>query len=204
MMLAHAVPSPRTLADAVLPRAGLLHDALLVLCASALTAIAAQLAVPVPWSPVPLTGQTFAVVLTGVLLGPRRAFLAQVIYLAEGAMGLPVFAGGAGGWLRLIGPTGGYLLSFPLAAALTGALACRGWDRRFWTTFAAMLAGSMVIFAVGLVGLAAYLPGEMLLPSGLYPFLPGDVIKAALAALALPAAWRRLDRAPGPDPTLPS
>src|SRR5690242_3764504 len=105
-----------TLADAAFPRAGTLRDTLLVIGASVATALAAQVAIPVPGSPVPITGQTFAVLLTGMLLGPSRAFLAQALYLAEGALGLPVFAGAAAGAAKLFGPTGGYLFAFPLAA----------------------------------------------------------------------------------------
>src|SRR5262249_26180348 len=145
-----------TLADAAWPRAGGLLNVLLVVAASALTAIAAQLAIPVPWSPVPITGQTFAVLLSGALLGPRRAFLAQVLYLAEGAVGLPVFAGASAGAAVLAGPTTGYLISFPFAAALTGALAERGWDRRFSTMVAAMLLGSVVTFGLGLALLSRF------------------------------------------------
>src|SRR5438093_12147166 len=95
-----------TLADVALPRAGKLETLFLVLGASIATAFAAQVAIPVPWSPVPITGQTFAVLLGGAVLGPRRAFLAQALYLGEGAIGLPVFAGGAGGAALLLGPTG--------------------------------------------------------------------------------------------------
>src|SRR6267378_7772382 len=120
-----------TLADVAWPRAGALQNAFLIAGASLVTAAAAQLAIPVPWSPVPITGQTFAVLLTGAALGPRRAFAAQLLYLIEGAAGLPFFAGGAGGAAVLAGPTAGYLLGFPFAAALTGFLAARGWDRRF-------------------------------------------------------------------------
>jgi biotin transport system substrate-specific component len=143
---------------------------------------------------VPITGQTFAVLLTGAVLGARRAFLAQALYLIEGACGLPVFAGGAAGAAMLAGPTGGYLCAFPFAAALTGALAERGWDRRFVTMFAAMLLGSVVIFGVGLVMLSRFLPASNLLAAGLWPFVPGDLIKSALAALAFPAAWRAAGR----------
>src|SRR5436309_9086430 len=149
-----------TLADVAWPRAGLLRDTLLVLAASLVTALAAQVAIPLPWSPVPLTGQTFAVLLSGAVLGARRAFLAQLVYLAEGAFGLPVFAGGALGFAKIVGPTGGYLMAFPFAAALTGALAERGWDRRHLTTFAALLAGSALIFAGGLAWLARFLPAD--------------------------------------------
>lgn len=188
-----------TLADVALPRAGALSNALLVVGASLATALAAQAAVPVPWSPVPITGQTFAVLLSGAVLGARRAALAQVLYLAEGALGLPVFAAGGAGVAKLVGPTGGYLLAFPVAAALTGALAERGWDRRFLSMLAAMLVASGVIFALGLAVLAAFVPADRLLAAGLVPFLPGDLVKAALAALAFPAAWRFAQARKGRD-----
>jgi biotin transport system substrate-specific component len=179
-----------TLADVAIPRAGLTRNALLVVGASVVTALAAQIAFPVPWSPVPLTGQTFAVLLSGAVLGARRAFIAQALYLAEGAFGLPVFAGGGAGLAILAGPTGGYLAAFPLAALLTGALAERGWDRRFVTMLAAMLLGSAVIFALGLLQLSRFVPQAQLFAAGLLPFVPGDLVKSALAALAFPAAWR--------------
>jgi biotin transport system substrate-specific component len=179
-----------TLADVAVPRAGLIRNALLIAAASVLTALAARIAIPVPWSPVPLTGQTFAVLLSGAVLGARRAFLAQALYLAEGAIGLPVFAGGAAGFAIFAGPTGGYLLAFPFAAGLTGALAERGWDRRFITMLAAMLLGSTVIFALGLMQLARFVPQAQLLASGLLPFVPGDLVKSVLASLAFPFAWR--------------
>src|SRR5437867_606745 len=115
-----------TLADVVLPRAGALRDITLIVGASVVTALAAQVAISLPWTPVPITGQTFAVLLTGAVLGARRGFLAQALYLLEGALGLPVFAGGAAGLAKLLGPTGGYLVAFPFAAALVGALCERG------------------------------------------------------------------------------
>ena len=179
-----------TLADAALPRTGAARDILLVALASVATAVAAQVAVHLPWTPVPLTGQTFAVLLSGAVLGWRRAFLAQALYLLEGACGLPVFAGGAAGAHLLAGPTGGYLVAFPFAAALTGFLAERRWDRGFLSMLAALLLGSAVIFGLGLYRLSLFLPGSQVLAAGLYPFLPGDLIKSALAALAFPAAWR--------------
>jgi biotin transport system substrate-specific component len=180
-----------TLADLALPRSSAVTNVLLVVGASIVTSLAAQVAIPVPWSPVPITGQTFAVTLSGAVLGMRRGFLAQALYLVEGAIGLPVFAGGAAGAAVLAGPTAGYLIAFPIAAALTGALAERGWDRRFATMFAAMLLGSVPIFALGLAALARFVPAGGLLSAGLFPFIPGDLIKATLAALAFPAAWRR-------------
>jgi biotin transport system substrate-specific component len=181
---------PLTLADVALPRAGALSNLGLIVGASVVTALAAQVAVPVPWSPVPVTGQTFAVTLSGAVLGARRGFLAQALYLAQGALGLPVFAGGAAGAAVLAGPTAGYLLAFPFAAALTGALAQRGWDRRFATMLPAMLLGSVPVFVAGLAQLSRFIPAEGLLAAGLLPFLPGDLVKATLAALAFPAAWR--------------
>ncbi len=176
-----------TLADLALPRAGWAHNVLLVLGAGLVTALAARLALPLPWSPVPLTGQTFAVLLSGAVLGARRGALAQALYVAQGALGLPVFAAGAAG---LGGPSTGYLLAFPLAAFITGALAERGWDRRFPTTVAAMLLGSAVILASGLAGLAVVLPRAQWVTAGLLPFVPGDVVKSVLAALVLPRLWR--------------
>jgi biotin transport system substrate-specific component len=170
------------------------HNAALIAGAGAVTALAAQVAIPLPWTPVPITGQTFAVLLTGAVLGARRAFLAQALYLLEGALGLPVFAGGAAGVLKLVGPTGGYLMAFPFAAAAVGALCERGWDRRFGSMLAAMLLGSTVFFALGLLQLSRFVPGSTLLAQGLLPFLPGDLIKSSLAALAFPAAWRLVAR----------
>lgn len=182
-----------TLADAALPRADLLRNVLLIVGASLATGIAAQLAVPLPWSPVPLTGQTLAVLLVGMTLGARRGFASLALYLAEGAAGLPVFAGGAAGPAVLVGPTAGYLIAFPFAAALTGALAERGWDRNPFTTIAAMLLGSVVIFAGGLAGLSRFVPADGLLGAGLLPFIPGDLVKTMLAAVAFPVAWRWIE-----------
>lgn len=188
-----------TLADIALPKAGLLTNLMLVVGASLVTALAAQAAIPVPWSPVPITGQTWAVLLSGAVLGARRAFLAQALYLMEGAAGLPVFAGLSAGAHVLAGPTGGYLMAFPFAAAVTGLLCERGWDRRFLTMVAAMLLGSTVIFALGLANLARFVPGEALLAAGLFPFIPGDIVKSSLAALVFPFAWNLVRRGRGPE-----
>jgi len=184
----------RTLADVVLPRSSFLANALLVVAASLLTAAAAQVEVRLPWTPVPITGQTFAVLLSGTVLGARRAFLAQLLYLVEGAAGLPFFAGGAAGFARLAGPTGGYLLAFPFAAAVTGAFAERAWDRKPWTMFLAMLAGSLIVFVLGLAQLSRFVPGPALLAAGFFPFVLGDVTKAALAAGVFPAGWALVRR----------
>lgn len=171
------------------------RSALLVVGFSLLTAAAAQLVVPLPWTPVPLTGQTFAVLLTGALLGPRLGALAMLAYLAEGAAGLPFFRGGAGGVGHFSGATAGYLLAFPAAAYVTGHLAERGWDRRFLTAAAAMALGSLVILASGWAWLALmFKGGAEAFGLGVAPFLPGDVLKVALAAAALPSGWVLLRR----------
>lgn len=185
-----ALSRTMTLADAALPRAGVLQNAALVVLASLLTAAAAQLEIRLPWTPVPVTGQTFAVLLSGVVLGARRAFLAQMLYLLQGACGLPVFSGGAAGALVMAGPTGGYLVAFPFAAFVTGVLAERAWDRKPLTMFVAMLLGSTVIFAVGLAQLSRFVPAGQLVASGLAPFVVGDLVKSGLAALVFPAAWK--------------
>jgi biotin transport system substrate-specific component len=186
-----------TYADLARPRAAttgtataLAFDAGLVVAGSLVVALAAQVAVPLPFTPVPLTMQPFAVLLVGALLGSRRGALAMLAYLAEGAAGLPVFAGGAAGIGRILGPTGGYLMGFVPAAFVTGSLAERGWDRRFLTTWAAMALGSACIFAFGLAWLARFTGPSRVLELGLYPFVVGDVLKQILGALVLPGAWR--------------
>lgn len=169
------------------------YDLALVLTGSLFIAISAQLAVLLPWSPVPVTGQTLAVLLVGALLGSRRGSLAVLTYIAEGALGLPVFAGGAFGLARLWGPTGGYLLGFVLAAALVGWLAEQGWDRRVLTTAAAMALGNLVIYVVGVLGLSAFVGGiQPALAAGVAPFIVGDIFKLTLAALLLPGGWAAL------------
>lgn len=192
-----SVARPLTLADVALPRSRALTNVLLVIAASLVTAGAAQLELRLPWTPVPITGQTFAVLLSGVVLGARRAFLAQALYVFEGACGLPFFSGGAAGLAVLAGPTGGYLAAFPFAASLTGALAERAWDRRPLTMFLAMLAGSVVVFGLGLAQLSRFVPAGGLLASGLLPFVPGDLIKSLLAAGVFPATWRFVSRLGG-------
>jgi biotin transport system substrate-specific component len=171
----------------------LAQDALLVVGFSLVVALSAQIAIPLPGTPVPITGQTFGVLLTGALLGSGRGFLALALYLLEGALGLPVFAQWHSGLHALLAtPSSGYLWACPFAAALVGALAERGWDRRVGTTALAMLAGNAVFYLVGVPWLARFVGTAQALPMGFYPFLPGDLVKLLLAAALLPAAWRRL------------
>jgi len=184
-----------TLVGAVAAPLDWTRSALVVVGFSLLTALAAQMVVPLPFTPVPLTGQTFAVLLTGALLGPRLGALAMLAYLAEGAAGLPFFRGGAGGVGHFSGATAGYLLAFPAAAYVTGALAERGWDRSFLTAAAAMALGSVVILACGWAWLALmFKGGAEAFRLGVAPFLPGDVLKIALAAAVLPTGWALLRR----------
>ena len=186
-----------TMADAILPNATLLRNILLVFGFSGMIAISARLSLTVPWSPVPITGQTFAVLLTGALLGSRLGAMSILAYLAEGAMGLPVFAYGLGGPAILTGPTGGFLMGFVPMAFVVGYLCEQGWDRRPWTAAPAMLAGSVVLYIFGLSWLAYYVPSNALLAAGLTPFIPGDLTKIALATMALPSAWALVNRARG-------
>jgi biotin transport system substrate-specific component len=187
-----------TLVGAVVAPLDWVRSAALVVGFSLLVALAAQVVVPLPWTPVPVTGQTFAVLLAGALLGSRLGALAMVAYLAEGAAGLPFFRGGAGGAGHFAGATAGYLLAFPFAAFVTGHLAERGWDRRFLTAAAAMALGSLVILAGGWAWLALFFRGAgEAFRLGVAPFLLGDLVKIALAAAALPAGWALLRRRAG-------
>jgi biotin transport system substrate-specific component len=185
-----------TLRLAVLPRAGLLADVLLVCAGTALVALAAQVSIHLGFTPVPITGQTFAVLLVGASLGSVRGTASLLLYLLIGLAGAPVYSEQKHGWEVFSGATGGYIVGFVVAAAVVGWLAERGWDRRFATAVSAMLTGSVIIYACGLVWLHHVVGGswENTLTLGLYPFVPGDVFKLYLAALALPGAWRLVER----------
>jgi biotin transporter BioY len=161
---------------------------------SLLTALAAQIVIPI--GPVPITGQTFAVLLTGALLGSRLGAMAMIIYLVEGAVGLPFFYGGHGGIGHILGPTGGYLVAFPAAAFITGAFAENGWDKRFFTAIAAMAVGSIVILLAGWLWFSVLMHTDALaaFKVSVLPHLPGDIIKIFLAAAVLPTGWAVLKR----------
>jgi len=170
-----------------------------VLFVTALTAAGAQVSVPLPFTPVPLTLQPMIVLLGAAALGARLGMLSQVLYLAAGIAGLPVFAASPllpQGAARLLGPTGGYLISYPLAAFVVGWLAERGFDRRYLTAVLAMTAGLVVLFASGLIWLTFALdpahPARAVgaaLRTGLYPFILADLGKVLIAAGALPGLW---------------
>jgi biotin transport system substrate-specific component len=192
----NAYPKAETLTGAVFAPLDWMRSLALVIAFSLLTALAAQVVIPLPL--VPITGQTFAVLLTGALLGSRLGALAMIAYLVEGASGLPFFHAGHGGLQHLAGPTAGYLWSFPVAAFVTGMLAERGWDRRFLTAAAAMFLGSVVILLSGWAWLALwFMPASAALREGVTKFLVGDVIKIVLAAAALPSGWALLQRRKG-------
>jgi biotin transport system substrate-specific component len=167
-----------------------LRDLLLIVGGSLLVAGMAQVRIPLPFTPVPITGQTFAVLVVGAALGPRRGPAALLVYLLEGLLGLPFFAGGTSGLAALLGPTGGYLLGFVAAAWLVGLLAARGMDRRFPGALLAFLIGEIVIYLCGVAWLSAFLGLQRALVAGFLPFVIGDILKMLAAALALPAAWK--------------
>lgn len=184
-----------TMSEVLIPHTGLARDVMLIVAFSLFNAAAAQVSIPLPFTPVPITGQTFTVLLTGALLGSRLGGLSLLLYLAEGAAGLPVFALGRSGLVTLLGPTGGYLIAFPAAAFAVGWLAERGWDRRVLTTALAMVVGNSVIYAGGVPWLARFVGGlAEAVASGMIPFLIGDAVKLVLAAVLLPAGWSILGR----------
>lgn len=170
-----------------------LRDVALVLGGAALTGLAAQLAVPVPGSPVPVTGQTFAALLLGAGLGPRRALASMGLYAAAGMAGMPWFAEGASGAAM---PSFGYIVGMLLAAVAVGALARRGGDRGALRTAGTMAVGTAIIYAVGVpyLALATGMSIGQAVAAGLVPFLIGDALKAALAMGALPTAWKLVGR----------
>jgi biotin transport system substrate-specific component len=185
----------QTLIGAAWPEGSLARPIRLVILAlagSALLTLSAKVQV---WpGPVPVTMQTFVILVLGMSYGWRLGGATLLLYLAEGAIGLPVFAKG-GGIAYFAGPTGGYLVGFVLAAVAAGWLAERGWDRRPATTALAMLAGNIVIYVPGLLWLGMIVGWDKpVLEWGLYPFLIGDLVKLALAAAALPLAWKAVRR----------
>ena len=196
---ANLVPraAARSLLDLLLPRLSAAHNLLLVTGGSLLVAVCAQISLPLPFSPVPVTGQTFAVLLLGTTFGARRSAAALALYLLEGALGLPVFApGGAAGLARIAGPTGGYLLAFPAAAFLAGWILEHIERRAWWNWLLAVLAAEAVIFGAGVWWLHAVALADwpQAAQMGLLPFLPGEIVKVALLAAALPASWWTMER----------
>lgn len=175
----------------------LIYDVVLIIIGSLVIAASAQIAIG--W-PVPITGQTFAVLMIGILFGSKRGSLTVLTYILEGLSGLAFFAQGKAGLIALAGPTGGYLVGFIFAAYIVGLLAEKGWDRRIETTILTMIFGNLVIYAFGLSWLFVLASsGKMthtkgILAVGLYPFIIGDIIKIVLAAALLPVGWKLLNK----------
>jgi len=193
------MPARGTLLDVVSSRADVLPAIRVaaVLFVTVLTIVAAQVSVPLPFTPVPFTLQPMVVLLGGAALGARLGMSAQILYLALGIAGLPVFAASPilpQGFGRLLGPTGGYLMSYPLAAFVTGYLAQRGLDRRYLTSVIAMVAGLAIVFTCGVLWLAfgAHVGLAGAVRTGLIPFIPADIVKVLLAATILPSVWKFL------------
>ncbi len=178
------------------PLAALAVGVVAVLLFANLTAVAGRIAINLPFSPVPITGQTLMVLLSGAALGSRRGAASQIAYLLEGIIGLPVFAGGTSGIGVLLGPTGGYLIGFVACAGLVGWLVERGLCRNAVTGVLTMLAGSALVYVFGAAWLGHFLSGGLpaVLVQGVLPFLPGDVLKSLIAAGVVPSARWTLAR----------
>ena len=174
------------------------RDVVLVVAGAMFIYLTARIAIPVQGSPVPITGQTFGVLLVGAALGFRRGFFAVSTYVLLGVIGLPFFAEGKGGLSVIWGTNGGYLIGFIVAGAVVGRLAELGWDRRFTAALAAMFIGNVIIYAIGLPWLMVVTGWtvEKTIAAGLTPYLVGDAIKLVLAAALFPAAWWVVGRRP--------
>jgi biotin transport system substrate-specific component len=195
-LIEETMSETKVLADRILPVEGVAADAVRIVAATILLALCAHIVIPLPWTPVPITGQTFGVLLVAVLLGARRGALAVILYLIEGAAGLPVFQPlGAPGVLRFAGPTGGYLMAYPFAAFVTGWMSARASSAASHLTAAvragllagALIAGEIVIFFGGCAWLASglHLGWRQAVTLGALPFLPGELIKMALILAAV-------------------
>ena len=184
---------PQVLNDRVI-RGSAVTNVMLVIAASAIIAIAAQIAIPVPFSPVPLTMQPLAVLLVGVILGSKRGAAAAILYLLEGASGMPVFAQLHGGAIWLTGFTAGYLWSYPFAAFVAGWFSERNWGSNVARAVAGMLIALAVIYAFGWLWLAALTNARAAFIAGVAPFIVADIVKIAIAATMLPAAQRSITR----------
>ena len=174
------------------------RDIVLVITGALFLYLTARIAIPVQGSPVPITGQTFGVLLVGGALGFRRGLLAVMLYVLLGVVGLPFFAEGKGGLVVIWGATGGYLIGFVVAGAVVGRLSELGWDRHIGGALGAMLIGSVLIYLVGLPWLMVVTGSSLVetIDKGLRPYLFGDALKLALAAVIFPSAWWFVGRRP--------
>lgn len=173
------------LTEQLIKSKSLTANIVIALSGSILLALLARLSIPVPFSPVPITGQTFGILFLGAVLGSRIGVLSVIAYISEGLVGLPVFAGGTAGFLYLLGPTGGYLIGFIPAVYLVGYLSENGWTNKFTATCITMIFGTSVIFVFGISWLAVTAGFGTALNIGLYPYLPGAAVKIILATVAV-------------------
>jgi biotin transport system substrate-specific component len=169
-------------------------DMILIIFGSLFVGMSSQFALYLPFSPVPITGQTFAVLFVGATLGSRRGGLSLTLYILEGILGLPVFAGGTGGMAVLFGPTAGYLIGFIPAAILVGYLSEKGFDRKRTSMFIAMVLGLAVIYLFGAINLLSFVDIEKVFSLGVAPFLVGDVIKIGMVMVLIPSGWKLLNK----------
>jgi len=185
-----------TLRSAVFPRSTTLNKALFVIAGTAFVALLAQIALPIPGSPIPVTGQTLGVLLIGAGYGSTLGLSTLVTYLLVGIAGAPVFAKGGSGLAHLTGPTGGYLVGMLVASLLVGALAGRKWDQKVRSALPTMLLGDAVIFTFGLFWLQNYTHKgwSWTISAGFTPFIIGEVLKIAIAGTSLPLVWRFVQR----------
>ncbi len=196
MTTAVPLPAQRPLVLADVLGRSRTRDVALVVTAALFTAALAQIAIPVPGSPVPITGQTLAVVLTAAALGPHRGLAGQALYLVLGAIGLPFYSEASGGFEVISGATGGYIVGFLPAAYLIGLAAKHQLDRALWKALPLFVAGQAIIFAVGVPWLAvtAHLDAGQAIAAGFTPFIVGGLIKAAVAGAVLPGLWKLTKR----------
>jgi biotin transport system substrate-specific component len=198
-MSSNVAPTP-TLSTAVLTRSTWLTEAILVAAGVLLVALSAQVSFHLPGTPVPISGQTFSVLLVGSAYGATRGVATIAAYLLVGIVGLPVFSSGTSGWEQVSGATGGYLVGMLVAAGVAGLLAQHAWDRKLSSAVASMLTGNVVIYAFGLAWLYHELPNATFastLAAGLYPFVVGDLVKTYLAGALLPGAWTLVRKVKG-------
>ena len=194
----HPQANSTTFIDALIPvddrSRRIARDLALIIGFSLFTALMARVSIPLPFSPVPITGQTLAVLLAGATLGRWKGAAAMILYLAEGTQ-LPFYAGGASGLFWNMA-SGGYIIGFIPAAFVVGYLCEHGWDRKVWIILA-MLAGNAVLYIPGLLQLSFFVPNDKVFEFGLYPFIVGDLVKLYIASLVVPIAWTALDRRRG-------
>lgn len=194
-------PRKQALADAFFPAEltgsiSIIKNLSLIIAFSLFIALCAQIAIPLPFTAVPLTFQTLGVLLTGAALGSRKGGIALLLYLSYGALGAPVFAAGTGGMIKLTGFTAGYLWAFPIAAYITGWLCEKGYDRSFKTSIISMIPGSLIIYLFGVLWLA-FLTQQNIqtaINQGMTPFITGDITKILLAGTLLPLTWKLIGK----------